>query len=314
MWELQKINKSNIVSKLFCNYNTINNLNSSYIIDFLFGFFFLIEKRFNELKNKAEDNCGKDNESKLNISSEDENIIIDYISEIIDVIFLFPSEIIQEYFSENNILKIKYFIYININLFKKAKVLGNKILDKFLKIEILFINFISNIFLDINIFEELNSIIKNEKINFLYNFLKKIENKENKEMLYCLNKLLISCLNIIFFVELSSEIKEENTNLDILINCIDLIITKMSLQKLSEMENTNTLGKIFYEMNIIYSGFENEIGKHLNEEINKKYNYIFLENDEEYEEDGEYLKKKLLVLSSQINKYFYYIIKNENII
>jgi hypothetical protein len=124
--------------------------------------------------------------------------------------------------------------------------------------------------------------------------LKKIENKENKEMLYCLNKLLISCLNIIFFVELSSEIKEENTNLDILINCIDLIITKMSLQKLSETENTNTLGKIFYEMNIIYSGFENEIGKHLNEEINKKYNYIFLENDEEYEEDGEYLKKKII--------------------
>ena len=187
-------------------------------------------------------------------------------------------------------------------------------MDKFSKIEILLINFISNIFLDINIFEELNSIIKTEIINYLYNFLKKIENKENKEMFYCLYKLLISCLNIIFFVELSSEIKEENTNLDLLINCIDLIITKISLLKLGETENTNTLGKIFYEMNIIYSGFENEIGKHLNEEINKKYNYIFLENDEEYEEDGEYLKKKLLVLSSQINKYFYYIIKNENII
>ena len=34
-------------------------------------------------------------------------------------------------------LKIKYFIYRNINLFKKTKNLGNKILDKFSKNEIL---------------------------------------------------------------------------------------------------------------------------------------------------------------------------------
>ena len=320
MWELQKINKSNIESKLFDNYNTKNSLNVAYIIDFLFGFFFLIEKRLNELKNQAKDNNGQNNEQiecNLNISNENENTIIDYISEILDFIFLFPPDTILEYFSENNIFKLKYFIYRNIELFKNAKNLGNKILDKFSKMENLSVIFISDIFLDINIFEELNSIVQNEIINYLYKFLEKIdkkENKENKEMLFCFNKLIISCLNIIFFTDLSSEIKEENTNFDLLIKFIYLTISKLALIKLDEKENKDTLGKIFYEMNNIYSDFEKEFRNHLNKEMYKKYNYIFSGNDEEYKEGEGYLEKKLVVLSIQIKKYYNYFSKNENII
>ena len=52
MWELEKINKQNINSKLFDNFYTKTNLIQPYIIDFLFGFFFLIERRYNELKKK----------------------------------------------------------------------------------------------------------------------------------------------------------------------------------------------------------------------------------------------------------------------
>ena len=300
IWELEKINKSNIASKLFDNYNIKDNLNLSSTIDFLFGFFFLIEKRFNELRDISKENCNQQ-ECGLILTYEDKNMIIEYISKILEIIFFYPREILKDYFSENNILKLKFFIYRNIILFKTSDNFENKILEKFSKKELLLITFISDILFDINIFDEFDSEVQNIIINYLFKFLEKYElQKENKEMLNCINKLFVSIFNLIFFTELYKE------TMDILLNCIDIIISKLSLMKLVD----DFTEKIFDKMADDYSGLEIEIKNHLNQEILQKYNYIFYgENNK----DETYIEQKLNKLGKQITLFYNTFDKYANI-
>ena len=108
IWKLEKINKANICLKIFDNYDTKRNLISSDIIDFLFGFLFLIEKRFIDLKSKNKEKeklNQKDDKEDEELFLVNEDIVIDYITEILEIIFSFPEIIIKEYFNDKYVLK-----------------------------------------------------------------------------------------------------------------------------------------------------------------------------------------------------------------
>ena len=321
IWKLEEINKSYIESKLFDNYYTKMNLFAPAVIDFMLGFFFLIERRFIELKNINKENGGQMNEREeedIDLTNEDEDIILFHILEMFEIIFLFPEDILKEYFKETGLLKFKYFFYRNIFLFKTNEDIVEKFLNIFLKDDkniIFLVLFISIIFFDINIFAKLDSAVQNKIIDYLFNNLDKIELKtENREIMIHFQKIIISCLNLIFFIELDSfEIQGKKSQIEILLDIINKILLKIKEAKFLEEEKI--LGKIFFEINNnICLGFEKHIDDHLDKDIYKKYNYIFSNEGEEYIEDEGYLETKLKKLAAQINKYYKSMKDNEIII
>ena len=309
IWELENINKSHISSILFENYNIKINLILPYVLDFLFGFFFLIERRFNELKtNKKEtEEQNETNNGEIDLSKENEDILLEHIFEILDIILLFPEHVLREYFSENNILKLKFLLYNNIFLFQFNEITVKSILEKFSKNKILFLILFSDILFDINIFAKLDSTVKNIIIEYLFKFLEKFEiTKDNNEILNCINKLVASCLNIIVFIELSSS----ESSLGVLLNCIKNLILKIMSLKLDKKEKIlGNLGKIFYEINHITNSFERYIESHMNQKIYEEYNYIFSDQSEDFIENEGYIKK----LSNQINIYSHSLGRDKNV-
>ena len=319
IWKLEKINKANICLKIFDNYDTKRNLISSDIIDFLFGFLFLIEKRFIGLKrkNKEKEKLNqKDDKEEEELYLVNEDIVIDYITEILEIIFNFPQIIIKEYFNDKNVLKLKYFIYRNIFLFENEENFVKTILNIFSKNNFIFILFISEIFFDINIFSKLDCIVQNIIIEYLIEFFNKINFKKEADLFNemiesnCFLKLMNSCINLIFFLKLSTyENDQGKAQFDLLIDFIEL-----TMSKLSEINNENlknTLGKFFCEINNICSDFEGGIKEHLTEEKTSKYKYIYIDENEDIEGDEEsYINKKMTILSEQIKKYYNAHIQN----
>ena len=309
IWELEKINKLNISYKLFDNFDIKDNLIQPYIIDFLFGFFFLIERRYSEIKYKFKENEKvtdeqiKEHNDNNEIYFTNEDILMDYFLVIFKIIFSFPKKELEEYFSENNILKLKFCFYRNINLIKTDDDFIIKILDIFSENQILFLEFISEIFFDINIFDKLDSLVQNTIIDYLIKYFESIEfNQENnyhKDIYDCIISLINSILNIILFIVIQT---------DSFIKVINIIMQKLTKVKI--VKNNNKLQKIFYEMNNICSNFKPKKEEHINEEIYEKYNYIFF--DEEDFIEG-YLEK-INNLSEQINNYFNLTKKNKDII
>ena len=226
---------------------------------------------------------------------------------------MFPSNVIEKYFNENNALKFKYFIFRNISLFKNAIGFFEDILNLFAKNEILLVVFMSEIFFDISIFEKLDSTIQNNIIDYLLIFLDNIDfTKEfnyHRDMFDSIINLVNSCLNIIFFTELLNESQNEilftESPLISLIKCIDKIILKIASVKLDK--KNNILEKIFYEINYICSNFEGKIKEH----VYKNDKNIF--SDETKSKDG-YLVEKLNKLFKQIIEFHKLTLKNINII
>ena len=325
-WELENINKFNLNSKLFDNYNLKKNCVETNFIDFFFGFLFLIEKRFDDIKNKKKEKEGKFYEIDDNDNEEvgmelygetyltNDNIVLEYILEIFEIIFLSPPLILEKYFNEKNILKLKFFIYRNVSLFKNDEEFVEKLLKIFSKNEIILMLFISNVFFDINIFSKLDSTFQNIIINYLIEFLSKLDIKieiiHNKEIFNNIfPKLIKSIINIIFFTNLPTYKNEEDkTHLDLLINCIEIIISKISIYQNDEMEIK--IKNFFYSVNNICKDFEEKMKKHLTQEIYNKFNYIYSDESDFYE---GYFEEKMNKLAIQINSFYKLFNQNANV-
>ena len=324
IWELENINKSNVCSKINNNFNTKINLMNFNMLDFFFGFFFLVEKKIYELKLK-----NKETEEKINEQDEQEDIglglygdyfangdiILEYILQIMEIIFLFPCMTLEKYFFGKNILKLKFFLYRNITLFKN----DDAFIEKFLKIisknEFLLMLILSEIFFDINIFSKLNYSAQNSIINYFIDYSTKINTKiENSDEEHRLNsiydKILNSCINIIIFTELSPiENDEGKFHIDLLINNIEKIVTKLIKIKNDE-KLVDILELIFYSTYNICLGFDEEKNNHITKEHYKEFGYIYFE---ESGEDEEYLEEKLNNIAKQIQKLYNLICQNDNI-
>ena len=325
IWELENINKLNVCSKINDNFNTKINLMTLHMIDFFFGFFFLIEKKIYELKLK-----NKESEEKINEQQDEQeeiglglygdyfangDVILEYILEIMEIIFLFPCMTLEKYFFGENILKLKFFLYRNITLFKN----DDNFVEKFLKIisknEFLLMLIISEIFCDINIFSKLNYNSQNSIINYFIEYSTKINTKiENSADEYRLHtiydKILNSCINIIIFTELSTiENDEGKLHIDLLLNNIEKIVSKLIKIK-NDKNLIDILELIFYSANGICLGFDEEKNNHLTKEYYKNYSYIYSEESGEYE---EYLEEKLNNITKQVKVFYKSICQNEDI-
>ena len=335
--ELERINKSKIISKIFDNYDLIFSFCNIYIVDFLIGFFFLIEKRIDEIKNKdnninyKEQNNDKDKDNRLNLFEDyelvNENLINDYILEIFQILMLIPSQNIKNYIikgdSKANILKIKYFFYKNIYILKDNDTIVEKILNifsgegreknEYLNKKIILIEILIEIFLNPIIFGKFNFPIQNTILLYINDLLKKtgyIKNdKKNNEYLL---KLIKSLTKIVLFnkIRLDKDI-DNNTQIDYIVNSINLIISK-SLPS-NDKSYEEKLKNFFRKINYICTNFSKDINNHITDEFHEKYNYIFSssKNDDDYFDDN---------LDGIIEKFcnnieiFYGLIKNNKII
>ena len=326
IWDLENINKNYIRSKLNNDFDINRNLMTFETIDFFFGFFFLLEKKLHEIKTKNKE------KEELNNEQQDEqeemglglygdylingDILLEYISEIFEIVFLFPIIIIEKYFLGDNILKLKFFFFRNISLYKNDDIFVEKILKIFSKHEFLLMLIISEIFFDINIFSKLDFMVQNSIIKYFIEYSTKIDLRienayEEQRQNYIYNKILNSCINIIMFTELSTNENDEGKfQIDLLLDNLEKIISKLITIKNNKNLN-NILGSIFYFTNDISIGFEEEKKNHLTKELYKNYSYIYSDESEEF--DG-YLEEKLNKISKQVTTLYKYIIQNEKVI
>ena len=223
-------------------------------MDFLIGFFFLLEKKIDEIKNKDNkieynEKNNKEDESISDLYGDtylvNEDLIIDYILEIFEILMLIPGEIHENYFikedSKSNILKIKFFFYKNISLLNDNNTLIEKILnifsgvvkqnEEYLNNKKILLEILIQIFLNPIIFGKLNFSIQNTILLFLNDLLKKTgykKNEEQKKTNY-LFKLIKSLILIVLFqkIKLDKDI-DGNTQMDYITDCINLILLKLS--------------------------------------------------------------------------------------
>ena len=323
--ELEHINKLNISSRIFDNYDIIFNFCNKYVFDFLIGFLFIIEKRFDELKNKEEDENKVNKDTLITLYEDnsliDEDTIIEYILEIFDIMVHIPSKNIRNHFlkgdSKSNILKIKYFFYKNINLLNDNDLLLEKIIkifsleednvQEFLDDSQIILEILNEIFLNPIFFGKLSYNNQNFILSYSYNFLKNKGGSKLKcnESLY---NTLINLVKIIIYNKLKTEqLKEGKTQINYIINSINLII--------QSSHNSDYEKKIkIYLRRIceISTNFSNEIKEHINHEFYENYKYFFAKYFHlECEED---LDNKIDKLSDNINNFISLIIKNKKII
>ena len=326
IWELENINKLNICSKINDNFNTKINLMTFHMIDFFFGFFFLIEKKIYELKIK-----NKEAEEKINEQQDEQeeiglglygdyfangDVILEYILKIMEIIFLFPCMTLEKYFFGENIFKLKFFLYRNFTLFKN----DDTFIEKFLKIisknEFILMLIISEIFFDINIFSKLNYNAQNSIINYFIEHSTKLDTKieqsyDELRLNKIYDKILTSCINVIIFTELSTiENDEGKLHIDLLLDNIEKIVSKLIKIK-NDKNLIDILELIFYSANSVCVGFDEEKNNHITKEYYKSYSYIYSDESGEYE---EYLEEKINNNAKQIKIFYKSISKNENII
>ena len=323
--ELERLNKSKICSKIYDNYDINISVCNNYVFDFLFGFFFLIEKRFNELKNNEDIEENKKDDEGLGFSLygnsylANEEIVIEYILELFEIIINIPCQNIRNLLikgdsSNSNIIKLKYFFFRNISLLNNNESFVEKILrifyseneneEKKIYKKILFIKILNEIFLNSIIFEKLHHSIQNNILLHLIDLLNKSENiqkeKENKYLYKLVKKLIF----IILFNDLSLiENNEGKTQIDLIFNCIQLIICKAFTPKDKTFEEK--LNNLFLFLNINLS---NDLKYHLNFELSN-YNYIFSSSENEYNEED--IKNKLNKRDNQVKTFFNLISKDK---
>ena len=318
--DLEKLNKPKICSNIYDNYDIIISFCSIYIFDFLIGFLYLIEKRFDKLKNKDKDNDINNDENNNNKEDEgvlttlygnsylvNEDIINDYILEIFEIMMLIPSKNIINYFingnSKSNILKIKYFFYRNISILNNNETFIEKLLNIFsLQIDFL-IEILIEVFLDPILFEKLNITIQNIILSYLNDILKNTKYIKNENYFLLIKDLI----RIVIYSNKFSENNEEKINY--IENCLDLIFSKSEL-----LEDKNYEEKLKYFMkkiNNICNNFSNDLKKHSTKEIYEKYKYIFTpKKDYDYEENFD---NKIDKLSNNIKKLYELIQNNKKI-
>ena len=326
--ELERLNKSKICSKIYDNYDININVCNNYVFDFLIGFLFLIEKRFNDLKNNEDIEENKKDDEGLGFSLygnsylTNEEIVIEYILELFEIIINIPCQNIRNLLikgdsSNSNIIKLKYFFFRNISLLNNNESFVEKILkifyienenkEKTINTKILFIKIITDIFLNSIIFEKLQHSIQNNILSHLIDLLNKSENIQNEEAKKYLYKLVKKLIFIILFNELSLiENNEGKTQLDLIFNCIQLIICKTFTPKDKTYEKK--LNNLFLFLNNINMNFSNDFKNHLNLELSK-YKYIFSSPENEYNEED--IKEKLNKIDNQIKTVFNLLSKDK---
>ena len=332
--ELDRLNKSKISSEIFDDYDLVLNFCNIYIFDLLIGFLFLIEKRFNDLKNKDIDNEKSKKKETMCAILYGENfilnndIIIEYIQEIFEILSLIPSENIKNYFlkgdSKSNIIKIKYFFYNNISLLNDNDIIGtilsfysleNKNKDSSIQ-KIIFIEILNEIFLHSLIFEKLSSKNQNKILSNLYDFLINYNFKENKKYFDYLFRIVRS-LVIIFVLNdcIVDENKEGKTKFDYIISSINLIISSTIP---SEDENyEKKIKKLFKEVNGFYINLQKDIEQDSNfiKENFEKYKYIFtFSNPSKMDIYEEQFNMKMNKIINNIQTFYNLITKNEKIL
>ena len=308
-WNLiYNINKNDIQSQIFFNYNTTINACNYFFIDFLICFFFDIEKKRNKMENK--NNNEEIKEIEENNKKENDTFLNDILLIIFEIIIELPSKRIVDYFlNKNDIISIKLkiffyrnFYFINENsefiqkLFQilspesKPSVLeeDNKNNNNNNQVFSLFI--ITEIFLDLLIFQKLDFEIQNIILIKLLQLLSSNINYQNYfSILY---KLLKQIYNIILYCELSLEtinynLDEDNNNptqIDLFIKLINSIIFTFENNK-----NKKYLDKIT-ELNSFINNFylnfnDNNQVHNINNFINENKSLIechFLGNDSIY--------------------------------
>ena len=330
-FELERINKSKISSKIFDNYDIIFNFCNIYIFDFLIGFLFLIEKRINDMQKKDIDD--KNNENKNNTgestnlygenSISNRNIIlIDYILEIFEILTLIPGENIKNYFlkgdSRSNIIKIKYFFYRKISLLNNNEIIIEKILNIFSfgkdnkgisNQHIPFLEILIEVFLNLIIFEKLSSKNQINILSYLYDFLEKYNFKENKNK--HIDYLYKIIRNLVIISIYTKAIYEENfgkTKLDYISKSINIIIT--STLPSWEENYVKKMKKFFNIINGFCINFQKDIKLHsdfFKEHFDKiKYAFPTYKNEEKFENN-------ISIISQKLQNFYNLIIKNEKI-
>ena len=276
---LYNVNQKYLQSKMFDDYNTAFSACNYFFIDYLISFFFDIEKRRNKIMNESEIST-ENNENE----SENEKIpIFDlFLTQIILIIFeliinLPNKEIINYFLYENNIfsLKLKNFFSRNIYLFNESNEFIQKIFniskspiyeEENKNMEFVLV-FVSEIFLDLFIFQKLNNKAQNKALTELFNILneKKLPNKEY------INKNIYKILKQIYKISLFSELStnqidfklDDNsspTQIDIITKCIKSIFLIFENNKNKEF--IDKIIEVNHDINNMHCKFNENIASH----------------------------------------------------
>ena len=316
---LFNINQKYLQSKMFYNNNTAFSACNYFFIDYLLSFIFDIEKRRNKIMNSREissenddDETESENLNQINENKEgkDEKIEIfdQFLTQIILIIFelilnLPNKEIINYFLYENNIfsLKLKIFFSRNIYLFNDSIEFMQKIFDiskssileeENKNLEFVLV-FISEIFLDLFIFQKLNNKAQNKALTELVQILN-CKNLLNKEYL---NKNIYKILKQIYKISLFSVLStnqidfklDENSNptqIDILTKCIKSIFIIFENNKSNEfidkiIEVNHDIINIHCKFN---ENFISHNAKSFKEENNDLIESKILDNDSIYKQ------------------------------
>ena len=328
--ELEKLNKLNISSKIFDNYDLFYNFCNIYIFDFLIGFLFIIETKFDELRKKEKNNEEDANKVKKDVSSyfSEENILLNgdlignYILEILEIMILIPSENIINYFlngdSKSNILKLKYFFYRNINLlndennisvekiikiFSSEKTKMNYMLKNKVILEIL-----NEIFLNPIFFEKLSLNNQNFLIFYLSDFVEQIKEMDSMSS-ECLHNIVINLVKIIIY----NKLKDDKNQINSIVDSINKLIQLFFSSPNNECEKKIKI--YFARVYEISSNLTTEIKEHINKEFYEKYKYIFTSyKNEDNKESKDILDNEIDKISDNINNFISLITKNQKLL
>ena len=266
---LYNVNKKYIHNKIYNNYNTAFSACNYFFIDFFISFFFDIENRRRSIiikNNQGQEKTDNTNEIESNQDSMlNDNFLSECILIILEIIFELPKKETIDYFLyKNNIvsIKLKMFFYRNTYFLNE----NSEFIQKFFKIiadeekssileeeerkdnRIICFIFITEIFLDLFIFQKLKVSIQNQVLikimEILFNNNNLGCNDEENKILF---KLLMKIYNIILYYGLSSEqinynLNEENSNstpIELFIKCLNLI-----LNIFQKNENNEYLDKV----------------------------------------------------------------------
>ena len=253
--QIQNINKTLIVNKIFDNYNTALSACNYSIVDLLFGFLFLIEK-FNE-KNKHKFN------------NKDENYESEFILNLFEIILIIPDQKIKNYVLYNkNTLKLNIAIFFNRNIYLLNNENFTKSFLKLLNEEVALI-ILANVYSNNIIFENLKYDIQNIILNKINDIVKNSIYTSDEKINKVLYQLIRNLCKILLFVKLELENNEGMSQIELLLNCIYEIIKKFTNNKTDYWDR---IKNILYNIMKIGSEFSKNMLNHqniINENENK---------------------------------------------